>query len=160
MELIAQKPYAQISVSELCRLAGISRQTFYSLFSSRENVVVFTLEERYCYAPPSPEVREGRESELQALCRGYSRYMVRNRSFLKLLAENGIDYLLYDSIVHALGGCGAFLSRVEPCTRSYAVSFYAGGLSRVARQYAREGCTATEEELARMLMALFTGELF
>ena len=47
MALIQQKPYAQITVSELCKAAGISRQTFYTLFTSRENVMVFTLQANY-----------------------------------------------------------------------------------------------------------------
>ena len=31
--LLSEKSYQDISMSELCREAGISRQTFYSLFS-------------------------------------------------------------------------------------------------------------------------------
>ena len=37
--LMEQKPFSAISVSELCRAASISRQTFYSLFDSKESVV-------------------------------------------------------------------------------------------------------------------------
>ena len=36
--LLAEKSYTKITVSELCRASGVSRQTFYSLFSSMENV--------------------------------------------------------------------------------------------------------------------------
>ena len=43
MQLIDEKPYQDITISELCKTAGISRQTFYTLFTSRENVVTFTL---------------------------------------------------------------------------------------------------------------------
>ena len=35
MELIREKAYSQITISELCKTAGISRQTFYTLFTSR-----------------------------------------------------------------------------------------------------------------------------
>ena len=48
MALLSEKPFSQITISELCREAGISRQTFYSLFTNRENVMVFTLQEQYC----------------------------------------------------------------------------------------------------------------
>ena len=44
--LMEQKPFSAISVSELCRAASISRQTFYSLFDSKESVVTYTLTER------------------------------------------------------------------------------------------------------------------
>ena len=160
MRLIAQKPYAQISVSELCKAAGISRQTFYTLFTSRENVMVFTLQSRYCCSPQADHaVTPGREG-LRRLCRGYSEYLLRNQGLIRLLVENRIDYLLYDTFFEALDGCDCFLGSADPCARRYAVSFYAGGVASVARRYAQEDCAATAEQLEGLLMTLFTGGIF
>lgn len=162
LRLMADHPYADISVSSLCREAGISRQTFYSLFTSRENVVVFTLQANYCYAP-SEALSRGGEGEksggLRALCRGYAAYILQNRDFLRMMVKNRIDYLLYDSISEALGACECFLPGVDSRVRPYAVSFYAGGISSVARTYAREGCAATEKELEQLLYLLLSGSL-
>lgn len=160
MRLIREKPYAQITVSELCKSAGISRQTFYTLFSSRENVVTFTLQAQYCYAPEPPQFKTEEACGLRQLCRGYSNYIIRNRDFLRLLVENRIDYLLYDSLYEALKACDCFLNTVDPCTRRYAASFYAGGVSCVARRYALEGCATSPDQLEELLMTLFTGKLF
>ena len=162
MALIQQKPYAQITVSELCKAAGISRQTFYTLFTSRENVMVFTLQAQYCAAPQIArhEPTPGQGGALQWLCRGYSEYMLRNRRLLKLLVDNHIDYLLYDSFFEAMDGCDCFLPKLDPCTRSYAASFYAGGIACVARRYAQEGCAATADSLTQLLMTLLSGRLF
>jgi len=161
MLLIRQKPYAQITVSELCKTAGISRQTFYSLFTSRENVIVFTLQtndgDDLELAPP-PSGRQ--ENLLRLLCREYSEYMLRNRQLIKLLVDNRIDYLLYDSFYEAMDGCDCFLPECSPCERSYAASFYAGGIACVARRYAEEGCTSAAADLEALLMRLLSGELF
>ncbi len=161
MLLIRQKPYAQITVSELCKTAGISRQTFYSLFTSRENVIVFTLQasdgDDLELAPP-PSGRQ--ENLLRLLCREYSEYMLRNRQLIKLLVDNRIDYLLYDSFFDAMNGCDCFLPERSPCERSYAASFYAGGIACVARRYAEEGCTSAASDLEALLMRLLSGELF
>ncbi|MBR1560121.1 MAG: TetR/AcrR family transcriptional regulator [Clostridia bacterium] len=156
MRLIQEKPYQQITVSELCREAGTSRQTFYSLFTSRENVVVFTLQTRYC----TLSVSQPEDHGLRQLCRGYSEYLLANQRLIRLLVENRIDYLLYDSFFEALNGCECFLAAADPCTRRYAASFYAGGVSCVARQYAQENCAASAKELEELLMTLFTGSLF
>ena len=162
MSLLADKPFSQISVSELCKSAGISRQTFYTLFTSRENVMFFMLQSRYCDAPEiaasNREAASG--SPLQWLCRGYSEYMLRNRQLIKLLVDNRIDYLLYDSFFEAMDGCDCFLAGVDPCVRSYAASFYAGGFACVARRYAQEGCTTTASDLEALLMTLLSGRLF
>ena len=37
--LMEEKPFAQISVQELCRRADLSRQTFYNFFSSKEEIL-------------------------------------------------------------------------------------------------------------------------
>ena len=39
LALMEAEPYAEISISALCRAAGVSRPTFYSLFGSKDDVV-------------------------------------------------------------------------------------------------------------------------
>ena len=160
MRLIAQKPYAQISVSELCKAAGISRQTFYTLFTSRENVMVFTLQSRACCETGAERAGGAGQEGLRRLCRGYSEYLLRNQGLIRLLVENHIDHLLYDTFFETLDGCDCFLGSADPCARRYAVSFYAGGVASVARRYAQEDCAATAEQLEGLLMTLFTGGMF
>lgn len=162
MALLGEKPFSQVTVSELCKAAGISRQTFYTLFTSRENVMVFTLQARYCDGPElgEPEHIACRGDMLQWLCRGYSEYILRNRSLIKLLVDNRIDHLLYDSFYDAMDGCDCFLRDTDPCTRSYAASFYAGGIACVARRYAEEGCMSSADQLETLLMTLLSGRLF
>ena len=162
MALLREKPYQQVSVSELCKAAGISRQTFYSLFTSRENVMVFTLQAQCCDGPeitePKPAAR--RQEPLRQLCRGYSEYILRNRALIKLLVDNHIDYLLYDTFFENMDSCECFLRNVDPCTRSYAASFYAGGFACVARRYAEEGCMSSADQLESLLMTFLSGALF
>ena len=86
--------------------------------------------------------------------------MLHNRELIKLLVDNHIDYLLYNSFLEAMDDCGCFLSGVEPCLRRYAISFYAGGIACVARRYALEGCTSSAGALEEMLMTLLSGALF
>ena len=162
MGLLGQKPFAQITVSEVCKVAGISRQTFYTLFTSRENVMVFTLQAKACDGPAldAPEPPACRGELLRWLCRGYSEYMLHNRELIKLLVDNHIDYLLYDSFFEAMDGCDCFLRQVDSCTRSYAASFYAGGFACVARRYAEEGCASSADQLETLLMTLLSGRLF
>lgn len=162
MALMREKPYSQVTVSELCKAAGISRQTFYTLFTSRENVIVFTLQARYCDGPElkRPERSACRGELLRWLCRGYSEYMLRNQSLIKLLVQNHIDYLLYDIFFEAMDSCDCFLPQADACARSYAASFFAGGFACVARRYAEEGCASSADQLETLLMTLLSGRLF
>ena len=157
MQLIEEKPYQDITISELCKTAGISRQTFYTLFTSRENVVTFTLQEQYCYEPEEPDPCE---SSLSHLCRGYGDYITSHRDFLRMLVDNHIEYLLYDSIHDALSACPCFLHSMSEQQRQYAADFYAGGITGVVKRYALCGCSTSADELSDMLARLFGGSCF
>lgn len=154
LELMEHSPYADISISALCRAAGISRPTFYSLFGSKDDVVSYILRESHCYAP-EPEAG----SCLQSFCLSYSRYITRQRHFLTLLVNNGVGHLLYQSIFDSLMDCGCFLQAADALSRRCAANFTAGALTGVAQDYVkREACT--DEELCRLLESLFSGAMF
>lgn len=160
--LLQDKPFARITVSELCKQAGVSRQTFYSLFDSREDVMLFTLQAQYCEelemkTPAGPACRR---EMLRWLCRSYSTYIVRHQDLIRLLVENRLDYLLYDSLFEAMNRCDCFLGAVDGCTRGYAAGFFAGGVACVARRFAEEGCASSESQLEDLFETLFSGRLF
>ncbi|MDO4651055.1 MAG: TetR/AcrR family transcriptional regulator, partial [Eubacteriales bacterium] len=72
LSLLQEKDFSSISVSELCKCAGISRQTFYSLFQSKEDVICYELQKNYCFS-----VKEGcgcEQFSLRDLCHTYSSY--------------------------------------------------------------------------------------
>ena len=156
VRLMSEKSYTAITVSELCRESGVSRQTFYSLFSSMENVVAFTLRERVCRLPQEPET----VSTLEQMCRCYSRYISENRAFLKLLVENGVVYLLYNSIYESLLCCREQGRGGENAAESYAANFLAGALTGVVRQYCSSEPPDSEEALYGILHELFGGGMF
>ena len=125
-QLMEQKPFSAISVSELCRAASISRQTFYSLFDSKESVVTYTLTERCCYSPET--AGEDACPSLRQMCAEYGDYLRSHADFLRTLVENDIIYLLYDSLYDSLLDCGCFLSDMSSEIRAYAADFMAGAL--------------------------------
>lgn len=154
LKLMEAEPYVGISISALCRTAGVSRPTFYSLFGSKDDVVSYILRESHCYAP-APEAG----SCLSSFCMSYSEYIAHQRHFLSLLVNNGVGHLLYQSIFDSLMDCGCFLRDADDASRRSAANFTAGALTGVARDYvAREACTA--DELCRLLESLFGGSLF
>lgn len=156
ISLLEQKTFSSINVSELCRVAGVSRPTFYSLFDSMEDVVRYVLQASYCY---TPEAEHAEDYGLDCLCRGYSRYIATNRDFLSLLMRNGLFHVLYQSIEESLSGCSCFLPETAPDMRNYAAHFTAGGLVGFI-----QNCTDTdscsEDSMSAVLRQLFSGSFF
>ena len=155
--LLAEKPFSAISVSELCRAAGVSRQTFYSLFDSRESVITYTLTEYYCYTP-EPEAGAGCGS-LRQMCADYADYLLRHADFLRTLEENDLIYLLYDGYYASLLGCDCFLPDRPAEVRLYAADFVAGGFTSIARSYLRSGSATDPDLLRKLILDLFSGTL-
>ena len=156
IRLMQHKSYAAITVSELCRCSGVSRQTYYSLFSSMENVVVFTLQSKGCHLPHDANAA----SSLKQFCQCYSHYICENRALLKLLVENNVAYLLYNSIYDSLLGCGNAPAEPPGVERQYAAHFLAGALTGVVRQYCASEPPAPAESLAAILYDLMNGSCF
>lgn len=155
LRLMHQKPYSSISVSALCKEAGISRQTFYSLFSSMENVILYILQEDSCHLPQEQTCK----SSLDFLCGSYSAYISHHRDFLKLLVENHIGYLLYNSIFDSFNHCCCFRNTNEE-DRLYAAHFLAGGITGVVRQYCLTEPPQAADLLREQLKKLFSGKMF
>ena len=153
VRLMEKKLYSEISVSELCRESGISRQTFYTLFHAKENVVVFTLQKKACELPREPES----DPSLEQLCRCYSRYICANRDFLRLLIESNATHLLYDSIRESLLCCPEHRGEKQ---WQYAADYLAGGLTGVVRRCCMDEPAPGADALYQMLHDLMSGAIF
>ena len=156
VSLMERKSFSSVTVSELCRDAGVSRPTFYSLFGSMEDVVRFILQADYTYAP---EADRASGCGLESFCRGYSGYIADHREFLALLMRNGLFHVLYGSIEESLSACGCFLADAEPAFRRFAAHFTAGGLAGFI-QSCTQGEPCSAEEMSRILAQLLSGSHF
>ena len=159
IELMKDKPYSRISVSEICKRAGVSRQTFYSLFASKDNVISFILERKYCFRPQDHECCRS-SMTLEDICRGYSQYITERRDMIVLLVRNDILYLLQDSLYSSFIDCEDYLPGYPAQDRVYAADFLAGGLTGIARNYARPGTVTSQKHLEEILYSLFSGSFF
>ena len=138
LSLMETKPYADINICELCREAGISRQTFYTLFQSKDNVISYALQAHYCYTPGDTECSVSCQ---RGLSHEFSVYITERKKIIRSLVDNEITYLLHDSMHSSLLSCSCFLKRLPEERREYAADFIAGGFTGLARAYVRRGMT-------------------
>ena len=151
--LMAVKPYQSISVSELCREADVSRQTYYTLFKTKENIISYTLNKKCPYEP------EENEDSLWQICHSYRYYLEEHADILCVLLENDLMDLLYDEFYNGLMGCEHFMQEKTEEYRSFVADFIAGGYTSIARSYVRTGAQTTSEMLDQMIYGLFSGKI-
>lgn len=159
LRLLEDKPYTDISVSDLCREAEVSRQTFYSLFGSKENVIMYSLRQSCCFEPEQND-RICRSASFHLFCRNYSRYITERRHILELLVKNDMTHFLYDVQYKAFMECSGFFGDVTGDSRIYLIDFIASGMNGIAKNYVLTGCKADEAFLEKLMYRLFGGLYF
>ncbi len=150
--LLKEKEYSKISISEICSRASVSRQTFYSLFESKENIIAFELKKKYSFDPAS-ECKCCGVPTLEQLSEGYAEYIIEKGDFIKLLVDNRITYLMHESLYECLAE-SAFTD--SPVT----ADFIAGGLTTIAKHFCTDYCGIDRSHLKGIIYRLFSGAYF
>ncbi len=151
IKLLSEKDYSKISISEICSLAGISRQTFYSLFESKENIIAFELSKNYTF-DPSTKCQCSGVPTLEQLCKGYADYIIEKKDFITLLVNNNIIYLMQDCLFDCLAKCAFSASPVT-------ADFVAAGLTAIAKHYCLgDSNLQNTSELQTVIINLFSGK--
>jgi len=159
LRLLEERSYQDISISDLCREAQVSRQTFYSLFGAKENVIMYELKHSCQYIPDGND-SEGRAGEFRRFCREYCRYIISKRHIIELLVKNDMMHCLYDVQYHTLMDCETFIGEVTGDYRVFLIDFIASGMNSIARNYIQTGASLNEDTLSCLMLNLFSGHHF
>lgn len=157
LELMGEEPYSGITVAEVCRRADVSRQTFYSLFQSKENVVIYLLRED-CGATPLNY--DDNEPDLRKLCRTYSRFVVQHRQVLRLLADNDLINLLHKQFFAFLTTAWNISTGAREEYWDFGAVFLAAGMTRLTEEFVRKNMdVGTIEDITYTLLSGNQGKI-
>ena len=157
LALLEREDFDSISTSALCREAAVSRQTFYNLYSSKEDVVVDLLG-YYRYDPSVCEKYGNGCADLHVFLSAFADYLVTNAGLLRLLLRNGVFHLLYDSFHTSIDDWRNAQAGAEKCP-AYRASFVAadGHRARICRRGLRREQGGTGADHTRPLRELRLG---
>lgn len=159
LKLLEEKSFGDISVSDLCREAQVSRQTFYSLFGTKENVIIYELDHNCCFLPAKSDT-SCHSAAFRSFCEGYSRYIVDKKHIIELLVRNDMIHFLYDVQYRSLMECTHFISDVSSEDRIFIVDFIASGMNSIAKNYVLTGSEYDVQFLEKLMFSLYGGLYF
>ena len=159
LRLLEDKSFGDISISDLCREAQVSRQTFYSLFGTKENVVLYELHQNCCFLPEECDV-SCHSAMFRNFCEGFSRYIIEKQHIIGLLVKNDMIHFLYDVQYRSLMECPYFICDVSDDKRIFIVDFIASGMNSIAKNYILTGCSADIDFLKKLMFSLYGGLYF
>lgn len=143
VELLRDRPVGDISISELCDLAGIGRASFYRNFECKEDILRAYINKLFREWTDEADRKEN--MPLNELLGLLFSHFEKYRDFYSLLNERNLVYLLKDVII---GLCGPKPehSKAEAYARAY-VAYTLYGWIEV---WFQRGMQETAEEIAGM----------
>ncbi len=154
LKLMEIKPYADITITDICSKAGVSRMTYYRNYNSKEEIVVDYFEMvglKYIDQVLNLNLTSLQQFAVQAF-----RYYRENNQFIMLLNEASLTNLILDSFNKNFSNIATniFEENLNLPHRRYGVYFFAGALYNIFTQWAKSGMEETDEEMASIITAL------
>ena len=147
-----------ITIKDICREADLSRQTFYQIFDSKEEVIEYQFIRLFSVF--RDECGYFENLSLRQLCCRFSAFFQDHSDLIGVMITNNMSYMLEKQFEHYLPQIDLFrdINRTEEYP-DYSVSFIAGALCQVLIHWYEKGMDLPAEELGAMLEKNISGKL-
>lgn len=151
LKLIQDKSLSSISVSELCKKAGVSRMTFYRNYQSIEDIFVRHLSEIFdsYKADDAKAARSGIYCDREHIIH-YFDYIYEYRNFLDGLIQCGFDVIFLNMLTTYI------CEKWEQQSDKYALTSFAGSLYNMFRLWSESQYSEDRNMLAEALVKIYS----
>ena len=160
LQLMEEKPYEEITISEIAKRSDLSRRTFYRNFTTKEAILEANFDEMIeDYLKQLPDSDEVGPYTLGLI---YFRYWKQHLTFIQALQRNGLFHILlrrFDDFVPKLNKRykKAIIKDFSPVYFEYYTAFIAAGLWHMLERWVAGGLVESPEALAEMYERLIKG---
>ena len=154
VELLQTKPLNQITVSDICKKAGLNRTTFYANYLD-----IYDLADK---------IKEHLESELERLYQDEHINNFNSNNYLKLfrhIKDNQLFYKTYFKLGYD-NNYKILLYDTEQAEKyfdnkhiEYHIEFFRHGLNAVVKKWLENDCVETPEEIAEIIQSEYQGRV-
>lgn len=158
--LLETKKIAHISVTQLCKAAGINRATFYKYYGTPQDILN---EQGRQYVVQLMRIQdEGRGRKgIEQIIEDSCEYMYKNRKLIRLLIENGVDSAVatdaFAQLFHpAAMAAMARVKAQDDAEYALLLTYIASGCYHLLVKWLLEELEKTPQEIASLLYRLST----
>lgn len=161
MQLMKDTPFSKITIRDIVDKAGLTRQTFYHNFESKEDVLVYKLDS--LFAGFFAYLAENKIADCESIIWFYFRYWQSNIDFLNLLINNNLTYVIknrypeYFKMIRVLFLDDKDISDLE---KQYVISFIGGAVINLLETWVSTGQVLTPREMASLVMRILEGQFY
>lgn len=165
LRAMEQRPYEEISISDLCQQMGVPRKSFYRYFSGKDGalhaLIDHTLMEYESFDADSA-LRQKRtlQGDLERFFRFWKHHddlmvALEKSNLSGVLIQRSMDYVFTEDAFP-----GRFLPGETRNAQEHVVMFATYGLLSMAIRWQRTGYKESEEELAKVAQRILTQPMF
>lgn len=149
VKLMKRKVFADISVSELCEEAGVSRMTYYRSYNSKEDILIQHLE--LCFKRFMRELRDSTNMSFYEVAVTFFEFWEKEeKEFLTALIDSGLSINLMDLFYEYLDNIYESME-LEESVEPFVKSFLAGGLYKLLIDWIKSDSNTPIQEMAEFL---------
>lgn len=167
MEILKTKSFEYITVSEICKKAGVNRSTFYLHYENTHDLLEETIRNMtdnfISYFVPDGKIlpinfEENQKEKLVFISEEYLMpyllYFKENRKIFLTVFENGklfgfeeIYEKLFDNIFNPI----LDVFKYPENERKYVMAFYLNGINSIIMEWIKEDCVKPEKEVVKII---------
>lgn len=157
-DLLQEKAYYDVSIKEICTKAGISRQTFYSLYGTKEDVIRFYLAETF--AEWRRQAKTNGVNSLYDLILFFLLGITEDEKLSQLYSSEVLGGILADILKEHLDKTILYERGSISVGDSVANSFIAGGLTMAFKQWHADEDKISIEDVTMFVIKILSGDYF
>ena len=160
IRLMGQQSYTAITIGAICKEADLSRQTFYNVFDSKEEVLRFCLRQQY--VKQFQRFTNQEVITVGEIVGAFAVVVAENQNLLRLMIENQVDSVLADEITQCVAlFAGKFVRKEQERERlAYSEALLSGALGHLLVYWFRQEQPISIGQLTQLITDFLEGKLF
>ncbi|MBQ2302696.1 MAG: TetR/AcrR family transcriptional regulator [Oscillospiraceae bacterium] len=167
MEILKTKSFEYITVSEICKKAGVNRSTFYLHYENTRDLLEETIRNMMdnfvSYFVPDGKIspinfEESQKDKLvfisEEYLMPYLSYFKENRKIFLTVFENGKLFGFeetYEKLFNNIFDPILDVFKYPESERKYVMAFYLNGINSIMIEWIKEDCTKSEKEVVKII---------
>lgn len=150
--LLKEKPAESISISEIVKLAGVSRMSFYRYYQTKEDILQQYINDSFNEFMGT--VRNNLIKDPQVAAALFFSYFRSNRTRIKVLIKQGLFHLFFESFSNFLQESNLAIDSnpdISDENLHYYYEYATGGILNLTKSWVRGDMKESDEEMALVL---------
>ncbi len=161
LSLMEERAFKNIGITDIAKRADLSRRTFYRIFETKEDILIYYTDE--LYGEFLQLLNRETDRRFVVTVRLYFQFWYRHRNFLGLLRQSEMLPFMMNQYTRLFPKVFQMQKGDHPLSHdeealSYAMAFSAGGLLSILLKWAEDGMDKTPEEIMKLMESIFTQE--